>query len=554
MAPSCAIERLHLAASAGPRGSSGQGNRRVAFPLLAYSSRRSDWRVYQRVSSAPYVSRTRASATGTASASASSNGSAPEVSEKKPLKVLVAGGGIGGLAAAIACRQQGLDVTVFEKVNEYKPFGGPIQLQCNALGALECIAPDVLEQVISAGTVTGDRVNGLLDGESGEWFYRFDTRKPCFKHGLPLTTVVSRFDLLDFLRQAAGESVHSGCRVVSYENTASGVKVTLDDGTVHHGDVLIGADGIRSKVRAQMRNEVNGPPLKYAGYAVYTAVCDYTGIHTDTDKTGYQVFLGPKQYFVSSDVGNGQQQYYAFLDVPAGGDDKWAKCEEWDNYRDMLMDRFGDWCPAVVERLQCTRPEDVERRDVNDLAPDPRWVDGNVALLGDACHAVQPNLGQGGGQAIESSFVLAQELAKASGPNEVNAALMRYSMRRFLRTGAIHGLSRMASIMNTTYKRFLGSEPYDFYPQPVKKMWEKVEEMHIPHPGRVVGQIAVMATMDAVLDYVGYGSNIPQPLGGAAHGNGTHRIPRCQVPGISSPKRNLEEADFKMRGMPGLAK
>jgi hypothetical protein len=56
-----------------------------------------------------------------------------------------------------------------------------------------------------------------------------------------------------------------------------------------------------------------------------------------------------------------------------------------------------------------------------------------------------------------------------------------------------------------------------------------------------------MATMDAVLDYVGYGSNIPQPLGGAAHGNGTHRIPRCQVPGISSPKRNLEEADFKMR-------
>lgn len=115
-------------------------------------------------------------------------------------------------------------------------------------------------------------------------------------------------------------------------------------------------------------------------------------------QTGYQVFLGPKQYFVSSDVGNGQQQYYAFLDVPPGGDDKWAKCEEWDNYRDMLLDRFGDWCPAVLERLHCTRPEDVERRDVNDLAPDPRWVDGSVALLGDACHAVQPNLGQGGGQ------------------------------------------------------------------------------------------------------------------------------------------------------------
>lgn len=94
-----------------------------------------------------------------------------------------------------------------------------------------------------------------------------------------------------------------------------------------------------------------------------------------------------------------------------------------------------------------------------------------------------------GVQAIESSFVLAQELAKAKGPQDVNGALMRYATRRFLRTGAIHGLSRMASIMNTTYKRYLGSDPYDFYPEPVKEMWRKVEELEIPHPGRVVGQV-----------------------------------------------------------------
>lgn len=60
-------------------------------------------------------------------------------------------------------------------------------------------------------------------------------------------------------------------------------------------------------------------------------------------------------------------------------------------------------------------------------------------------------------------------------------------------------------------------------------------------------QVAVMATMDSVLDYVGYGSNLPQQLGGAAHGNGTHRAPRCQIPGISAPKRDLQDADFKMR-------
>lgn len=86
--------------------------------------------------------------------------------------------------------------------------------------------------------------------------------------------------------------------------------------------------------------------------------------------------------------------------------------------------------------------------------------------------------------------MLAQELAKAKGAKDVNGALMRYATRRFLRTGAIHGLSRMASIMNTTYKRSLGSDPYDFYPQPVKEMWKKVEKLEIPHPGRVVGQVS----------------------------------------------------------------
>lgn len=86
-----------------------------------------------------------------------------------------------------------------------------------------------------------------------------------------------------------------------------------------------------------------------------------------------EVFLGPKQYFVSSDVGQGQQQYYAFLDVPAGGDDRYAKCEEWANYREMLLDRFQSWCPAVLERLECTKPEDVERRDVYDVLPNPWW-------------------------------------------------------------------------------------------------------------------------------------------------------------------------------------
>jgi len=497
-----------------------------------------------------------------ANADAGESGETAAVATKKNLpKVLVAGGGIAGLIAAAACKRKGMDVTVFEKVKKYEPFGGPIQLQCNAQGALDSICPDMAEKVMEKGTITGDRVNGLLDGVSGEWFYRFDTRKPCHDNGLPLTLVLSRFELLDILSEGVGtENIEMGTVVTSYENKGDKVVATLADGREFEGDVLIGADGIRSKLRAQMRGEdPEKPPLAYAGYAVYTAVCKYSQPHrepqhTDPNKVGYQVFLGPKQYFVSSDVGNGEQQYYAFLEVPAGGDDEFAKCENWENYREMLMDRFKDWCPAVMERLECTRPEDVERRDVNDLLPDPRWIDGRMALLGDSAHAVQPNLGQGGGQAIESSYVLADELSKCEGGKGVQTALMKYAARRFLRTGAIHGLSRFSSLMNTFYRRHLGDEPYDWYPESVRNMWLEVSKAKIPHPGSVMGQIILMGSMPIILEYVGAGYGIPGVLGGASTGNGKDRVPRSQIPGISAPLRDLTAEDFKMRGIPGLAK
>lgn len=510
----------------------------------------------------------------TAAGDAAAAAAAAQVPRDDLPEVLIAGGGIAGLITALALQRKGMKVKVFEKVKEYKLFGGPIQLQCNAQGALDSIAPDIAEQILDKSTITGDRINGLLDGVLGEWFYRFDTRKPCHENGLPLTLVIARYDLLDILRNAVGpESIMMETVVEKYEHKGDKVIATLTTGETYEGDVMIGADGIRSKIRAQIRNDdPENPPLAYAGYAVYTAICDYSAphreaVHTMVDKTGYQVFLGPKQYFVSSDVGGGQQQYYAFLDVPAGGDDKYAQLTEWANYREMLMDRFSEWCPAVIERLECTKPEDVERRDVYDVLPNPWWVDGRVALLGDSAHAVQPNLGQGGGQAIESAYALADELSQCEGKRGVKMALMKYTSRRFLRVSSIHGLSRFSSIMNSVYRKYLGDEPYDFYPEPVRAFWNNTAKLKIPHPGSVVGQIAIMGTMPGILEYVGGGFNrfgLPAWLGGASHGNGTFkpwgefaegdRAPRSQVPGVSAPMRDLKPEDFEMKGIPGLAK
>ena len=188
-------------------------------------------------------------------------------------KVLVAGGGIAGLITAAACKRKGMEVVVFEKVTKYKPFGGPIQLQCNSQGALDSIDPRMAEEVFARGIITGDRVNGLLDGISGEWFYRFDTRQPCYMNGLPLTLVLSRYDLLDILREGVGdENIMMGTIVDEYEHTNDGkVIAKLTDGTTHEGDVLIGCDGIRSKIRESMPG-IGRSGAKYGGIRILFGV------------------------------------------------------------------------------------------------------------------------------------------------------------------------------------------------------------------------------------------------------------------------------------------
>ena len=218
----------------------------------------------------------------------------------------------------------------------------------------------------------------------------------------------------------------------------------------------------------------------------------------------------------------------------------------------MLIDRFQGWAPAVMERLECTRPEDVERRDVNDIIPDPRWVDGRMALLGDSAQrrAAQPR--QGGGQAIgESAYVLADELSKCEGGKGVQKALMVYAARRF--ANGRH--SRLIPILldEHLYRRHLGDEAYGFYPEPVRDMWNSIAKAKIPHPGSVVGQIALIGTMPIILEYVGAGYGIHAVLGGASTVT-ARTASRAQIPGISAPKRDLTAEDFKMRWYSGFAK
>jgi zeaxanthin epoxidase len=144
----------------------------------------------------------------------------------------------------------------------------PPQIQSNALGALEAIDPTVADEIMRHGCITGDRINGLCDGVTGDWYVKFDTFHPAADAGLPVTRVINRVSLQNVLAKAAQEyggpeTILGDSHVVSYSevhdaNGASkGVSVQLEDGRVFTGDILVGADGIRSKIRKQMLGESN---------------------------------------------------------------------------------------------------------------------------------------------------------------------------------------------------------------------------------------------------------------------------------------------------------
>nr|ATN39914.1 zeaxanthin epoxidase [Gossypium arboreum] len=424
-----------------------------------------------------------------------------QLEKKTKLKMLIAGGGIGGLVFALAAKKKGFDVVVFEKdlsaIRGEGQYRGPIQIQSNALAALEAIDMEVAEEVMEAGCVTGDRINGLVDGVSGTWYVKFDTFTPAAERGLPVTRVISRMTLQQILARAVGEDViFNESNVVDFEDDGDKVTVVLENRNRYDGDLLVGADGIWSKVR---KNLFGPKEAVYSGYTCYTGIADF--VPADIESVGYRVFLGHKQYFVSSDVGAGKMQWYAFYKEPAGGVDSHGKKER-------LLNIFGDWCDNVTDLLHATDEDAILRRDIYDRTPSLTWGRGRVTLLGDSIHAMQPNMGQGGCMAIEDSYQLALELDNAwkqgveSGtPIDVVSSLRSYERARRLRVAIIHGMARMAAIMASTYKAYLGVGlgPFSF-----------LTKFRIPHPGRVGGRFFINLAMPIMLNWVlgGNSSNL----------------------------------------------
>jgi len=268
----------------------------------------------------------------------------------RSLKVAIAGGGVGGLTTALYMLKKGFDVTVYEKTAAFARFGGPIQFASNALSVLKEIDETLFDRVMEKFTFTGTRACGIKDGlradgsflmtgdsldylinpdAPADWFVKFPLRECADLFGLPYTGVIDRPDLqailIDECKKIKPDFIKNGNPVTGYQShgRGKGVTVNLADGNTADADLLVGSDGIWSAVRAQMYGEdVKGTSkdlktrqgCKYSGYTVFAGETVFDT--PDYYETGYKVYIGPQRYFVTSDVGDGRIQWYAFFAIP----------------------------------------------------------------------------------------------------------------------------------------------------------------------------------------------------------------------------------------------
>ena len=371
------------------------------------------------------------------------------VSTDAPLRVLVAGGGLGGLFAAICLRNAGADVAVIERTATYRPFGGPIQLASNGVSTIKATSESLFRRVHEVARPFWRTTSGIRDGLKGNWMFTFGaiTELPD-EQDLPFSICVDRSDLQDVLLEEIGDVgiVNMGSAVAKYENRkdGNGVDVTLEDGRVITADVLVGADGIWSKVRAQMFDEPSGvkgagSTASFTGYKLYSGLPLFKPYYYED--VGYSAFIGPDHYFVTCPDRAGRVQWYGFIKATQ------PNTPDKENPAAFLEETLKGWAPEVLELIRATDPNEIEQRDLWDRFPSvtKSWADGNVTLLGDSCHATMPNIGQGAGLAFEDGYELAKILEKVENRSEVPSALDSFYKKRILRTAAVQGLGRMNS-------------------------------------------------------------------------------------------------------------
>lgn len=366
------------------------------------------------------------------------------------LRILIVGGGIGGLTAAIALGKSGHDLTIIEKDPNWAVYGVGIIQQANVVRAMAQLG--VINDYLASG-FGFDWIEAFAP--NGEKIARIPA--PRLVEGLPANVGIGRRQLhvlLGSRAQQAGAKVRLGVTVSSLVQHASYVSVQFSDGSGEDFDLVVGADGLYSTTRAQIF--ADAPKPEFTGQSVWRY-----NFPRDTDVDCIQVYEGRVGVGLVPLAANLMYMYVTTAEpsnprFPTAG----LAAE--------MRERISECAPRIqsLGRL-ITEDSEVVYKPLEWLFLDRDWYSGRVVLLGDAVHATTPHLGQGAGMAIEDAIVLAEELAR----NEVvSEAFAAYQSRRF---------DRCKYIVDSSLKICrgqLGQGPLQDYPRASAEMYHVISE------------------------------------------------------------------------------
>lgn len=348
-------------------------------------------------------------------------------------RFLVVGGGISGLATAVALQRRGHRVTIVEERADTSAGAG-ISIWPNALAALDEIGlGDAVRQ--SGGRVAA----GAMRLPDGSWLRRPSPGRIANALGEPLV-VVRRSELMNLLADALDDgTIESGLGAIDLVVTATGARVRLSDGTVRDAAAVIGADGVGSMVARHL----NGPLRhRYAGYTAWRGVSEYA---LDADLAGETV--GPGTEFGHVPLGSGHTYWFGTERRPEGSPSPGGELA-------YLRAKYGSWADPIPALLAATDPAGLLRNDLYDRQQARRWSRGGVVIVGDAAHPMRPHLGQGGCQGLEDAATLAHCVGHG---DDLPAAFARYAQFRRPRTLALARESRLLGRIVNARPSFLGA-------------------------------------------------------------------------------------------------
>lgn len=336
------------------------------------------------------------------------------------LNVVIVGAGIGGLTTGIAMKQAGYQVEIYDRVTELRPAGAGISLWSNGVKVLNRLG-------------LGEKL-AAIGGEMNAMEYRSHTDErlsyvdlhPLFEQVGQRPYPVARADLQAMLLEEFGpENVHLGMPCVAVEQDDTSATAIFENGHRATGDLVIGADGVHSAVRAHVLGQ--SVERRYARYVNWNGL-----VPADPelcDQNCWVIYVGDSKRASMMPVGG--DRFYFFFGAPMAEGTQVDPAHR----RDELAKIFQGWPSRVQKLIETLDPTTTNRLEIGDIDPLDRLVRGRIALLGDSAHATTPTLGQGGCQAIEGAEVMTRYLLTTN--ISVPDALQRYEQARKDRTAEL---------------------------------------------------------------------------------------------------------------------